>query len=76
MIRRYESGIKLRKLSSVLCDDLEGWDWGENGREVPRRGDICIHVADSLCCAAETNRILQNNYTLINTQQEIQEMSA
>ena len=31
MIRRYESGIKLRKLSSVLCDDLEGWDWGEMG---------------------------------------------
>ena len=29
-----------------------------------KRGDICIHAADSLFCTAETNSII-NNYTLI-----------
>ena len=33
-----------RELSSVLCDDLEGWDGGE----VQEGGDICICIADSL----------------------------
>ena len=27
--------------------------------------DICIHIADSLCCKAEINTILQSNYTPI-----------
>ena len=36
-------------LSSVTCDDLEGRDAGEE------EGDVCIHVADSLCCTAETS---------------------
>ena len=35
------------ELSSVLCDDLGG------GRGVG--GDMCIQMADSLCCRAETN---------------------
>ena len=38
------------------CDDLEGWDGEERGSK--RGGDICIHVADSLCCTAETNPTL------------------
>ena len=29
-----------------------------NGKEIQKRGDICVHVADSLCCAAESNTIL------------------
>ena len=44
----------------VLCDHLEGWD-REGGREGDARGkgygDICIHIADSLCYTAETNKI-------------------
>ena len=35
-----------RELSSVLCDDLEGWDGGE----VQEGGDICIHIADLSHC--------------------------
>ena len=38
----------------MLCDDLDGWEWeaGSKGR-----GDIfvCVYIADSLCCTAETN---------------------
>ena len=33
-------------LSSVLCDDLEGWDGGWGQEE---GGDIGIHIADSFC---------------------------
>ena len=46
------------RISSVLCDHLEGWD-REGGREGDSRGkrygDICICIADSLCYKAETN---------------------
>ena len=43
----------------MLCDDLEGWD-KEGRREAQEGGDgdICIHIADSLCCTAETNTTL------------------
>ena len=37
----------------MLCDYLEGWDGG--GFE---GGDICILLADSPCCIAETNTTL------------------
>ena len=36
---------------SMLCGDL-------NGKEIQKRGDICIHMADSLCCTADTNTTL------------------
>ena len=36
---------------TLLCGDL-------NGKEIQGRGDICIHVADALCCTAETNTTL------------------
>ena len=44
----------------MLCDHLEGWN-----RESSRRGygDICMHIADSLCYTAESNTTLYNNYT-------------
>ena len=39
-----------------------GLGWG--GREA-YKGDTCIHIADSLCCRAETNTTLQSNYITI-----------
>ena len=41
-----------REFSSVLCEDLERRD----GKWVG--GDICILIADSHCCRAETNTTL------------------
>ena len=43
----------------MLCDDLEGWD-REVGGGLKRGGygDMCVHMADSLCCATETNTVL------------------
>ena len=43
-----------RERRSVLCDHLDEWDEGR-GWEVQEGGHICIHIADSLCCTAETN---------------------
>ena len=43
-------------VSSVLCDDLAGWNGGGEG--IHEGGDICIHIADSLCCAGENNATL------------------
>ena len=40
----------------MLCDDLVGWN-GEGGRETQEGGDIGIHIADSLCCMAETDTL-------------------
>ena len=39
----------------MLCDDLDGWVGGVGSRELQEGGDIDIHIADSLCCTAETN---------------------
>ena len=38
-------------LYSVLWDDL-------NGKEIKKRGDICIHIVGPFCCIAETNTAL------------------
>ena len=35
--------IQCKELSSVLCDNLEGWNW-RGGREVQEGGDIYIHT--------------------------------
>ena len=43
------------ELSSVLRDDLDGCDEGEEAQE---GGDICIHIAGSLGCTAKTNTTL------------------
>ena len=37
------SGKLHREISSVLCDDLEGWG-GEDGREAQEGGDMVIYV--------------------------------
>ena len=39
----------------MIRDDLEGWDGGWGWEGGLRAGDICIHMADSLHCTAETN---------------------
>ena len=36
-----------------------------NGKDIQKREDICMCVADSLCCIAETNTTLKSNYTPI-----------
>ena len=41
----------------MLCDDLEGWD-REDGREAQEGGDTGMFMADSPCCATETNTVL------------------
>ena len=35
------------------------------GKEIQEGKDIGIHIADSFCCAEETNTTLQSNYTSI-----------
>ena len=42
----------------MLCDDLKGWDGGWGGREASGGAYICILLADSHCCTAETNTTL------------------
>ena len=42
-----EFAVWLRKLKQGLCINLEGWDGEGDGKEVQKRGDICIPVADS-----------------------------
>ena len=36
----------------MFCDDLEGWDVGGRGE---MGVDMCICIADSLCCTAANN---------------------
>ena len=36
-----------------------------NGREIQKRGDTCICIAESLCCRVETNTTMYSNYTPI-----------
>ena len=47
--------VQHRGLSLVLCDDLEEWD---RGREVQEGGDLCLRMAASLHCTAETDTTL------------------
>ena len=44
-------------------DSLEGWDRrGGPRRDAQEGGDICILMADSCYCLAETNTTLYSNY--------------
>ena len=56
----------------MLCKDLTGWDGGEGdgGREAPEGGDICMHVASSLCCTTETNTNYKAIILLLNKNAE------
>ena len=47
----------------MLSDDLEGWDEDRGGRDTQEGGVICICIADSLCCTAETNNIVKQLYS-------------
>ena len=52
---------------SVLCTDLDG-------REIQKRGDLCKHIADSLCGTAETSNTgkqLYPNQKINNTNKNI-----
>ena len=39
----------------MLCGNLEGWDGVGEGKEVQEGGNMCILMADSCWCTAETN---------------------
>ena len=43
--------LKYGEFFSMLYGDV-------NGKEIQKRGDMCIWVADSLCCTMETNTAL------------------
>ena len=45
-------------VSGTQTRALEGLDGEEGGREVQERGDICVPMANSCWCVAETNTIL------------------
>ena len=42
---QWEFAVWLRKLQ--VCINLEEWDGEGDGKEVQKRGDICIPMADS-----------------------------
>ena len=50
--------IWLREHKPGICNNLEGWDGVEGGREFQEGGDVCTPVADSYGCMAETSTIL------------------
>ena len=47
----------------MFCDNLEGWDGVGGEGDIQERKDICILMADSCFCVAETNTTLESNYT-------------
>ena len=44
--------------SSVLCDDAQGWDGGDEGGRSKTEGIYVKHIANSLLHTAETNTTL------------------
>lgn len=52
---RREAAVQRREPSLVLCDDLEGRDGGGEGGKGGEGGNVCLIMADSHCCIAETN---------------------
>ena len=45
-----------------VLDNLEWWNGVGCGREAQKGGAMCILMADSYCCMAETNATLQRNH--------------
>ena len=48
-----------RSSNLELYNNLEAWDGVGGGKEVHKGGDICIAMADSRWCMAESNTILK-----------------
>ena len=44
----WEAAIQHRELSSVLCDDLEGWDEGVGGRLKREGMDVYIQLSHTV----------------------------
>ena len=53
--RQWEFAVQLRELKQGLCINLDGWDGEGDGKEVQKRGNICIPMADS-CWGLTENR--------------------
>ena len=53
-----EFAVWRRELKPGLCDNLEEWDGVGAGTKVQERGDICIPMADTGWCKAETKTVL------------------
>ena len=51
---QWEFAVWLRELKLSLCNNLEGWDGERDGKEIQEGGDVCIPMADSYWCLAET----------------------
>ena len=50
----YSTGSSIRRSGDI------------NGEKIQKRGNICIRITGSLCCAVDTNTILQSNYMPIS----------
>ena len=55
---QWEFAVWLRELKQGLCDNLEGWDGEEDGREVREGGNMGVPMADSCWCMTENHKIL------------------
>ena len=53
-----------RNPKPLLCDNLEGWEGEEGGRDIPGEG-TCMPNTDSCRCMAKTFTILLRNYPII-----------
>ena len=51
----YDSGIS----NLVLCVHLDGWDRVGGEREIKEGGNLCIPMADSCWCMAETDNTIE-----------------
>ena len=49
-------------------------EWNGGGREAQEGEDICALIANSCCCTAETNKILQSNFTPIYLNQSCRKL--
>ena len=52
----------------MLCVDIKR-------KEIPKKGDLCIYIAD-LLCYIENNTTLESNYTPIKINLKIQKKKA
>ena len=58
------------------CENLDGWEWRERGREAQEGENICTHIADVLGGIAETNTALQSNYAALPKKEPSQKRKA